>query len=60
MTEEMEAEYAKMKGELKKRAMASTIGFIARGWSIPTRESKHGRRATARACSPEGSAGNGR
>ena len=42
VTEEMEAEYAKMKGELKKRAMASTIGFIAPGMVTPTRESKHG------------------
>jgi transitional endoplasmic reticulum ATPase len=43
VTPEMEEEYAKMKGELKKRAMAVTpIGFIAPGMVAPTRETKHG------------------
>jgi transitional endoplasmic reticulum ATPase len=40
---EMEAEYAKMKGELKKRAAAVVpIGFLAPGMVSSTRESKHG------------------
>ncbi|MBH0111673.1 CDC48 family AAA ATPase [Novosphingobium sp. YJ-S2-02] len=40
---EMEAEYAKMRGELKKRAMeVSPIGFVAPGMLESTRESKHG------------------
>ena len=40
---EMEAEYAKMRGELKKRAMeVSPIGFVAPGMLASTRESKHG------------------
>jgi transitional endoplasmic reticulum ATPase len=43
VTEEMEAEYERMKGELKKRAMeVSPIGFIAPGMVAPTRERKHG------------------
>jgi len=40
---EMEAEYAKMKGELKKRAMEVTpIGFITPGMVASTRDQKHG------------------
>ncbi|MDE8653027.1 CDC48 family AAA ATPase [Novosphingobium album (ex Liu et al. 2023)] len=43
VTEEMETEYAKMKGELKKRAMeVAPIGFIVPGMLEPTRERKHG------------------
>ncbi|MDP3677281.1 MAG: CDC48 family AAA ATPase [Novosphingobium sp.] len=43
VTEEMEKEYEKMKGELKKRAMAvSPIGFIAPGMVSSTRDVKHG------------------
>jgi len=43
VTEDMEAEYMRMKGELKKRAMAvDPIGFIAPGMLEPTRERKHG------------------
>jgi len=43
VTEEMESEYMRMKGELKKRAMEVTpIGFIAPGMVAPTRERKHG------------------
>jgi transitional endoplasmic reticulum ATPase len=43
VTAEMEAEYEKMKGELKKRAMeVSPIGFITPGMLEPTREHKHG------------------
>lgn len=43
VTEEMEAEYARMKGELKKRAMeVSPIGFIVPGMVEPTRDRKHG------------------
>jgi len=43
VTEEMEEEYAKMKGELKKRAMSVTpIGFLAPGMVTPLRETKHG------------------
>jgi transitional endoplasmic reticulum ATPase len=43
VTAEMEDEYEKMKGELKKRAMeVSPIGFIAPGMLEPTRERKHG------------------
>ena len=42
VTAEMEEEYAKMKGELKKRAMAvSPIGFIAPGMVSSTRDMKH-------------------
>ena len=42
VTEEMEEEYAKMKGELKKRAMAvNPIGFLAPGMVSSTRERKH-------------------
>ena len=42
---EMEAEYLKMKGELKKRAAevsSSQIGFLAPGMVSSTRERKHG------------------
>ena len=43
VTEEMETEYAKMKGELKRRAMAvAPIGFIAPGMVSSTRDMKHG------------------
>ena len=43
VTQEMEAEYARMKGELKKRAMeVSPIGFLAPGMVESTRERKHG------------------
>jgi transitional endoplasmic reticulum ATPase len=43
VTAEMEEEYEKMKGELKKRAMeVSPIGFIAPGMLESTRERKHG------------------
>jgi len=42
VTPEMEAEYAKMKGELKKRAMEVTpIGFLSPGMVESTRERKH-------------------
>jgi len=42
VTAEMEAEYAKMKGELKKRAMeVAPIGFVAPGMVESTREKKH-------------------
>ena len=42
VTAEMEAEYAKMKGELKKRAAeVRPIGFIHEGMIAPTREKKH-------------------
>ena len=42
VTAEMEEDYAKMKGELKKRAMAvGQIGFIAPGMVSSTREAKH-------------------
>jgi transitional endoplasmic reticulum ATPase len=43
VTADMEAEYMKMKGELKKRAMeVSPIGFVVPGMLEPTRERKHG------------------
>ncbi|MCC6829444.1 MAG: CDC48 family AAA ATPase [Novosphingobium sp.] len=43
VTAEMEVEYQKMKGELKKRAMeVPPIGFIAPGMLESTREKKHG------------------
>ncbi|MFM5906530.1 MAG: ATP-binding protein, partial [Novosphingobium sp.] len=43
VTAEMEAEYGKMKGELKKRAMAvPQIGFLAPGMVEPLRPKKHG------------------
>jgi len=43
VTPEMETEYQKMKGELKKRAMeVSPIGFIVPGMVESTREKKHG------------------
>jgi transitional endoplasmic reticulum ATPase len=42
VTEDMEAEYERMKGELKKRAMEMTpIGFLAPGMVESTRERKH-------------------
>ncbi|MBB4857588.1 transitional endoplasmic reticulum ATPase [Novosphingobium chloroacetimidivorans] len=42
VTVEMEEEYARMKGELKKRAMAvEPIGFIVPGMVEPRRERKH-------------------
>jgi transitional endoplasmic reticulum ATPase len=42
VTPEMEEEYAKMKGELKKRAMEVTpIGFLAPGMVSSTRDRKH-------------------
>jgi transitional endoplasmic reticulum ATPase len=42
VTPEMEEEYAKMKGELKKRAMAvNPIGFVVPGMVSSTREKKH-------------------
>ncbi len=44
VTIEMEAEYAKMKGELKKRAaeISPQIGFLAPGMVESTRDKKHG------------------
>lgn len=43
VTAEMEADYMRMKGELKKRAMeVPQIGFLAPGMVSPTRERKHG------------------
>ncbi|MEW9854936.1 CDC48 family AAA ATPase [Novosphingobium sp. M1R2S20] len=43
VTPEMEEEYERMKGELKKRAMAvEPVGFIAPGMLEPRRERKHG------------------
>jgi transitional endoplasmic reticulum ATPase len=45
VTPEMEAEYLKMKGELKKRAAEiepRQIGFLAPGMVTPAREKKHG------------------
>ena len=43
VTSKMEAEYRKMRGELKKRAAEKgTIGFISEGMLEPTREKKHG------------------
>ena len=42
VTAEMEAEYAKMKGELKKRAMEVVpVGFLAPGMVESTRDKKH-------------------
>jgi transitional endoplasmic reticulum ATPase len=42
VTAEMEAEYSRMKGELKKRAAEVTpIGFIHEGMVSPTRDQKH-------------------
>ncbi|MFC4256956.1 CDC48 family AAA ATPase [Altererythrobacter xixiisoli] len=42
VTEKMEAEYSKMKGELKRRAMeVKPIGFIHEGMIESTRERKH-------------------
>jgi transitional endoplasmic reticulum ATPase len=43
VTPEMEEEYARMKGELKRRAMEiNPIGFVAPGMLESTRERKHG------------------
>ena len=43
VTEEMENEYSRMKGELKKRAMeVAPIGFITPGMVESTRDRKHG------------------
>jgi transitional endoplasmic reticulum ATPase len=43
VTAEMEEDYGRMKGELKKRAMdPSPIGFLSPGMVQPTREVKHG------------------
>ncbi|RPF71234.1 CDC48 family AAA ATPase [Aurantiacibacter spongiae] len=43
VTQKMEQEYQKMKGELKKRAMeVRPIGFLTEGMVESTRESKHG------------------
>ncbi len=45
VTEEMEAEYAKIKGELKQRVAAvnmTPIGFVAPGMVSSTRDKKHG------------------
>ncbi|MEP2236590.1 MAG: CDC48 family AAA ATPase [Alteripontixanthobacter sp.] len=43
VTQKMEAEYKKMRGELKKRAAEKgTIGFISEGMLEPTRDKKHG------------------
>ncbi len=43
VTPEMEGEYAKMKGELKKRArQVEPIGFLAPGMVESTRDQKHG------------------
>ncbi len=42
VTAEMEEEYKKMRGELKKRAMeVSPVGFLAPGMVEPTRDKKH-------------------
>ena len=42
VTAEMEAEYAKMKGELKKRAMeVAPVGFLVPGMVESTRDKKH-------------------
>ncbi|RKF21602.1 AAA family ATPase [Altericroceibacterium spongiae] len=43
VTQQMEEEYGKMKGELKKRALeVNPIGFVHEGMLEPTRENKHG------------------
>ena len=43
VTTQMEAEYKKMRGELKKRAAeVQPIGFIHEGMLEPTRDRKHG------------------
>ncbi|MEY4721936.1 MAG: hypothetical protein RIQ46_1661 [Pseudomonadota bacterium] len=43
VTAEMEAEYGRMKGELKKRAMeVAPVGFLSPGMVSSTREKKHG------------------
>ena len=45
VTPEMEAEYTRMKGELKKRAAAvnlTPLGFLAPGMVESTRDKKHG------------------
>ena len=42
VTEQMEAEYAKMKGELKRKALeVKPIGFLWDGMVESTRDSKH-------------------
>ena len=42
VTEQMELEYGRMKGELKKRAMAvNPIGFLTEGMVASTRKEKH-------------------
>ncbi|WP_066557779.1 CDC48 family AAA ATPase [Croceicoccus bisphenolivorans] len=42
VTDQMETEYAKMRGELKRRAAeVNPIGFIAPGMLTPTRDNKH-------------------
>ena len=42
VTPEMESEYLKMRGELKKRAAAvQPIGFLSPEMLTPTREKKH-------------------
>jgi len=43
VTEQMEAEYARMKGELKRKALeVHPIGFVHQGMVESTREKKHG------------------
>jgi transitional endoplasmic reticulum ATPase len=43
VTEQMEAEYAKLKGELKRKALeVNPIGFVHQGMVESTREKKHG------------------
>ncbi|MXO61143.1 CDC48 family AAA ATPase [Altererythrobacter salegens] len=43
VTQQMESEYAKMKGELKRKALEVTpIGFVHEGMVESTRDSKHG------------------
>ena len=43
VTEQMENEYAKMKGELKRKALeVNPIGFVHQGMVESTREKKHG------------------
>jgi len=42
VTEQMEEEYSRMKGELKKRAAeVHPIGFVHEGMLAPTRDKKH-------------------
>ncbi|MBX7494377.1 CDC48 family AAA ATPase [Qipengyuania sp. 6B39] len=48
VTEQMETEYKKMRGELKKRAAeVQPIGFIHEGMIEPTRDRKHGEETKA-------------